>query len=300
MKKIFTTTSSSSSASKSSHHHHHHNHHSHHHHHSSQQQQQQHQHHQSGVDSGNQAMSSASNGTLSSNAALTSTTSSNYSQFIDKQFQLSKHSVCIEEVIAEGGFSIVFLVRSALNGKKYALKRMYVNNDVDLEACKLEIQICRKLSEHNRHIIKYVDSLVQRQTSDIYEILLLTKYYKLGGLVQLMNERVHSHLPEADILKIFGDVCVAVADLHAHHINHRDLKCENVLVDDLVEQTSSSSSPSSAAATSASSQSDIQSTPVTTVNPRERPKASQQLSAGVPAMPLVVLSNNANSNKHQS
>ena len=63
---------------------------------------------------------------------------------------------------------------------------------------------------------------------------------------------------------------------------------------------SSSSSSSQATAASASSQSGIQSTPVTTVNPRERPKASQQLSAGVPAIPLVVLSNNnANGNKHQ-
>lgn len=34
---------------------------------------------------------------------------------------------------------MVFLVKS--NGKKYALKRMYVNNQQDLEACKLEIHI---------------------------------------------------------------------------------------------------------------------------------------------------------------
>lgn len=44
-------------------------------------------------------------------------------------------------IIWIGGFSIVFLVRSNLDGKKYALKRMYVNNEHDLEACRLEIQI---------------------------------------------------------------------------------------------------------------------------------------------------------------
>lgn len=37
---------------------------------------------------------------------------------------------------------MVFLVKS--NGKKYALKRMYVNNQQDLEACKLEINIIVK------------------------------------------------------------------------------------------------------------------------------------------------------------
>ena len=40
-----------------------------------------------------------------------------------------------------GGFSIVFLVRSVTSGKKYALKRMYVNNQSDLEVCKQEIDI---------------------------------------------------------------------------------------------------------------------------------------------------------------
>ena len=41
------------------------------------------------------------------------------------------------------------------------------------------------LSEQNKKILKYVDSSIQRQTEDIYEILLLTKYCKLGGLGKL-------------------------------------------------------------------------------------------------------------------
>lgn len=70
-----------------------------------------------------------------------SVASHSYSHFIGKIYQLSKHTVSIEDVIAEGGFSIVFLAKSNVNGKKYALKRMYVNNETDLEACRLEIQI---------------------------------------------------------------------------------------------------------------------------------------------------------------
>jgi AP2-associated kinase len=71
------------------------------------------------------------------NAAVTS----NYAQFIGKTYQLSKHSVTVEDAIAEGGFSIVFLVRSSRNNKRYALKRMYVNNETDLLVCKFEVQI---------------------------------------------------------------------------------------------------------------------------------------------------------------
>lgn len=38
-----------------------------------------------------------------------------------------------------GGFSIVFLVKA--NNTRYALKRMYVNNEHDLNVAKREIQI---------------------------------------------------------------------------------------------------------------------------------------------------------------
>lgn len=43
-------------------------------------------------------------------------------------------------VNSAGGFAIVFLVRTN-QGVRCALKRMYVNNEHDLQVCKCEIQI---------------------------------------------------------------------------------------------------------------------------------------------------------------
>lgn len=43
-------------------------------------------------------------------------------------------------VCFSGGFAIVYLVRGN-SGTRYALKRMYVNNDQDLNVAKREIQI---------------------------------------------------------------------------------------------------------------------------------------------------------------
>ncbi len=79
----------------------------------------------------------------------------NYSHFIGRTFQLEKHIVTVDDVIAEGGFSIVFLVKSNHNGKKYALKRMYVNNEADLEACKRELKI-KFTPEHGLIIMKSI------------------------------------------------------------------------------------------------------------------------------------------------
>lgn len=39
-----------------------------------------------------------------------------------------------------GGFAVVFLAKGS-NGARYALKRMYVNNEHDLNICRREIQI---------------------------------------------------------------------------------------------------------------------------------------------------------------
>lgn len=40
-----------------------------------------------------------------------------------------------------GGFAVVFLVKANNSGVRYALKRMYVNNEHDLNVSKREIQI---------------------------------------------------------------------------------------------------------------------------------------------------------------
>ena len=106
------------------------------------------------------------------------------------------------------------------------------------------------LSLTNDKILQYIDSTIQRQGDEIYEILLLTKYCKLGGLVHLMNERLSSYnnnnhhslmnrLNEVEIVSIFCDICEAVADLHQNGIIHRDLKVENILIDDRPSRNSS-------------------------------------------------------------
>ncbi|KAI0219929.1 AP2-associated protein kinase 1 [Lamellibrachia satsuma] len=61
--------------------------------------------------------------------------------FAGKVFNVGRHIVTVEETIAEGGFALVFLVKCTNTGKRYALKRMFVNNEHDLNVCKREIQI---------------------------------------------------------------------------------------------------------------------------------------------------------------
>jgi len=154
-----------------------------------------------------------------------------HSSFIGKKFVVGKHPVVVEDVIAEGGFAIVFLVKSS-SGAKLALKRMCVNNDKDLSVCKREINIVSNLTGH-KNLIEYIDSSVVQTETGVHEVLLLMPYHKVHVL-QLMNDRLSTGFTEAEVLNIFCDTCEAVARLHHCQtpIIHRDLKVENILQSD--------------------------------------------------------------------
>ncbi|KAF6101800.1 AP2 associated kinase 1 [Phyllostomus discolor] len=136
-------------------------------------------------------------------------------------------------VLETGGFAIVFLVRTS-NGMKCALKRMFVNNEHDLQVCKREIQIMRDLSGH-KNIVGYIDSSINNVSSgDVWEVLILMDFCRGGQVVNLMNQRLQTGFTENEVLQIFCDTCEAVARLHQCKtpIIHRDLKVENILLHD--------------------------------------------------------------------
>ncbi|XP_073068266.1 AP2-associated protein kinase 1 isoform X21 [Manis javanica] len=155
------------------------------------------------------------------------------SGYIGRVFGLGRQQVTVDEVLAEGGFAIVFLVRTS-NGMKCALKRMFVNNEHDLQVCKREIQIMRDLSGH-KNIVGYIDSSINNVSSgDVWEVLILMDFCRGGQVVNLMNQRLQTGFTENEVLQIFCDTCEAVARLHQCKtpIIHRDLKVENILLHD--------------------------------------------------------------------
>ncbi|XP_037662468.1 AP2-associated protein kinase 1 isoform X7 [Choloepus didactylus] len=155
------------------------------------------------------------------------------SGYIGRVFGIGRQQVTVDEVLAEGGFAIVFLVRTS-NGMKCALKRMFVNNEHDLQVCKREIQIMRDLSGH-KNIVGYIDSSINNVSSgDVWEVLILMDFCRGGQVVNLMNQRLQIGFTENEVLQIFCDACEAVARLHQCKtpIIHRDLKVENILLHD--------------------------------------------------------------------
>uniref|UniRef100_A0A3Q1EYF6 non-specific serine/threonine protein kinase n=1 Tax=Acanthochromis polyacanthus TaxID=80966 RepID=A0A3Q1EYF6_9TELE len=153
--------------------------------------------------------------------------------FIGRVFSIGRYQVTVEEIVAEGGFAIVFLVRTH-QGLRCALKRMYVNNEYDLQICKLEIQIMRDLVG-NKNIVGFLDSSIAAVgAGDVWEVLILMDFCRGGQVVNLMNQRLQTGFTEAEVSQIFCDTCEALARLHQCKtpIIHRDLKVENILLHD--------------------------------------------------------------------
>lgn len=149
---------------------------------------------------------------VSNHSSQFSTTTSTHNNvdihsYIGRTLTINQHQVVVEDILGQGGFAFVFLVRS-LNQQRYALKRMYVNNERDLIVCQREISILKEFSSHS-NIVKYVDSFIQRllppsqinsqkkhlsddgndhddddyEEDAIHEILLLTEYCSHGSLI---------------------------------------------------------------------------------------------------------------------
>ncbi|XP_034974098.1 AP2-associated protein kinase 1 isoform X8 [Zootoca vivipara] len=176
-----------------------------------------------------QGGSGAGSGTLGGSGSSTGPGSG----YIGRVFNIGRCQVTVDEVLAEGGFAIVFLVRTS-NGMKCALKRMYVNNEHDLQVCKREIQIMRDLVGH-KNIVGFIDSSINSVSSgDVWEVLILMDFCRGGQVVNLMNQRLQTGFTESEVLQIFCDTCEAVARLHQckSPIIHRDLKVENILLHD--------------------------------------------------------------------
>ncbi|XP_077378700.1 BMP-2-inducible protein kinase isoform X2 [Festucalex cinctus] len=157
---------------------------------------------------------------------------SGLSSYFGKVFAVGRYQVTVEELVAEGGFSVVFLARTH-SGIRCALKRMYVNNVPDLNVHKREITIMKELSGH-KNIVGYLDSAVNTVSDSVWEVLILMEYCKAGQVVKQMNQRLNVGFSEAEVLHIFCDTCEAVARLHQCKtpVIHRDLKVENILLND--------------------------------------------------------------------
>lgn len=141
-----------------------------------------------------------------------------------------------ESTLAEGGFAFVHLARHAETGQLYAVKRMLAQDRDSAELARGERKLLAELPPHP-HIVRLFASMARR-AGRCEEHLLLLEFCSQGTLIRHCTPDAGGTLPPpmplVRLLEAFVGVCRGVSHLHAQSppIAHRDLKLENVLVDE--------------------------------------------------------------------
>ncbi|XP_022152646.1 probable serine/threonine-protein kinase DDB_G0276461 isoform X2 [Momordica charantia] len=136
----------------------------------------------------------------------------------------------VRNVIAEGGFSCVYLAKDAVHlSKQYALKHIICNDEESLELVLKEVSVMKSLRGHPNVVTLYAHTIIDMGRTK--EALLVMEFCE-KSLVNVLESRGAGYFDEKQVLLIFRDVCNAVFAMHCHSppIAHRDLKAENVLL----------------------------------------------------------------------
>ncbi|AQK72202.1 Protein kinase superfamily protein [Zea mays] len=138
--------------------------------------------------------------------------------------------ISVRNVIAQGGFSCVYLACDTVHpSKMYALKHIICNDSESLDLVMKEIQVMNLLKGHPNVVTLVAHDVVDMGRTK--EALLVMEFCE-KSLVSAMESRGSGYYEEKKVLLIFRDVCNAVFAMHGQSlpIAHRDLKAENVLL----------------------------------------------------------------------
>ncbi|XP_069468828.1 nik-related protein kinase isoform X3 [Ambystoma mexicanum] len=138
------------------------------------------------------------------------------------------------EVVGNGTYGQVYKGRHVKTGQLAAIKVMNVTEDEE-EEIKLEINMLKKYS-HHRNIATYYGAFVKKSFADQDDQLwLVMEYCGAGSVTDLVKKSKGNCFKEDWIAYVCREVLRGLAHLHAHHVIHRDIKGQNVLLTENAE-----------------------------------------------------------------
>nr|XP_061799261.1 serine/threonine-protein kinase SIK2-like [Nerophis lumbriciformis] len=130
----------------------------------------------------------------------------------------------IIRTLGKGNFAVVKLAKHKVTKTQVAIKIIDKTrlNPSNLEKIYREVQIMKLLN--HPHIIKLYQVM---ETKDM--LYIVTEYAKNGEMFEHLTS--NGRMSEEEARKKFWQILTAVDYCHRHHIVHRDLKTENLLLD---------------------------------------------------------------------
>ena len=139
-------------------------------------------------------------------------------------FAIQQKKYYLDNLIAEGGYALIYKIQSVEDNKLYALKKITIQSPSHKKQIKREIKIWKELSKFG-NIVELKD--FQWGEKHAYIIMELCEE---GTLLDYVNN-YEGNIPEMEALQIFNQILFGVNAMHSQKppIAHRDLKIENIL-----------------------------------------------------------------------
>jgi hypothetical protein len=135
----------------------------------------------------------------------------------------------IIQSIGEGSFGIIYACENIYNKERYALKKIIVNTEEELELFISEFDLIRKVKhKHILNIYGMSKKVLDFSTRVLYIIMELS----VSDWDREIKARYKSNgfYKEQELVTMLKQIVEALAFLQGHGISHRDIKPQNILV----------------------------------------------------------------------
>ncbi|XP_049640949.1 mitogen-activated protein kinase kinase kinase kinase 4 isoform X16 [Suncus etruscus] len=137
------------------------------------------------------------------------------------------------EVVGNGTYGQVYKGRHVKTGQLAAIKVMDVTEDEE-EEIKLEINMLKKYS-HHRNIATYYGAFIKKSPPGHDDQLWLVMEFCGAGSITDLVKTPKGHPQRRLDAYISREILRGLAHLHIHHVIHRDIKGQNVLLTENAE-----------------------------------------------------------------
>ncbi|XP_077549145.1 serine/threonine-protein kinase Nek8-like isoform X3 [Haemaphysalis longicornis] len=129
------------------------------------------------------------------------------------------------EVVGRGAFGVVTLYLQKSTQRKVVIKHIPVQqmSAEEKEGSVVEAKVLAML--HHPNIIAYYDSFLEEKS-----LAIVMEYAPGGTLCDYLKQRGRALLSEKEVLHYFGQLVLALEHVHSRQILHRDLKTQNLLL----------------------------------------------------------------------
>ena len=157
-----------------------------------------------------------------------------FPEFISDNNEITQNSNDYEilQVLGSGAFSCVLKVKSKINNQIYAMKK------VDMEKIEKEMEFDRKYYENEINFLKKLNSPYVCKCYAVFKennfLFFIMEFMNNGDLNTFYNANkdLEKKIPEEKLWDIFYKSISGLKYIHEQGIIHRDIKLENLFLDD--------------------------------------------------------------------